>query len=186
MLIKVVRPFEPKPSEITPETVYHDRRRFLAQMGLAALGIATASCHRGGDAGARAEPPVADLPVQQKADRADGETPSTYEDITHYNNYYEFGTAKTDPAAYAHTLRTRPWSVTVDGECEAPGQVDLEDLINSHALEERIYRHRCVEAWSIVVPWTGFPLAEMRVKCHARNVSRHVLRRRDRERDAAM
>jgi sulfoxide reductase catalytic subunit YedY len=162
MLIRVARPFEVTPSEITPEAVWIDRRRFLAQMGLAAIGLAATGCGRAGDAEAvGAQPVLADLPVARKTDAAKREPPSTYEDITHYNNYYEFGTGKTDPAASAHTLRTRPWSVTVDGECEAPGRLDLEDLIKPHALEERIYRHRCVEAWSIVVPWVGFALADL-------------------------
>ena len=78
------------------------------------------------------------------------------ETVSTYNNYYEFGTGKDDPARNAHTLRTRPWTVRVEGECAAPGTVDIEDLLTG--LEERIYRHRCVEAWSIVVPWVGFPL----------------------------
>ena len=161
MLIKRTRPFAIQSSEITPEAVYLDRRRFLAQIGIAAVGLATAGCNQVANSEAGAESGLADLEVGQKSDRANGETLTAYEDITHYNNYYEFGTGRADPAANAHTLETRPWSVTVDGECEAPGHLDLDELIRPHALEERIYRHRCVEAWSIVVPWVGFPLAAL-------------------------
>ena len=90
-------------------------------------------------------------------DAADAPTP--FEDITHYNNYYEFGTDKTDPAKYAGSLKTRPWAVKVDGECKKPKTYDLDDLLKQNPPEERVYRHRCVEAWSMVMPWTGFPLA---------------------------
>ena len=92
---------------------------------------------------------------------AGAEKVTSFEDITNYNNYYEFGTGKNEPANYAKTLKTRPWSVAIEGECDAPGVIDLEDLIKPHALEERIYRLRCVEAWSMVVPWVGFPLADL-------------------------
>ena len=86
---------------------------------------------------------------------------NTFEDITTYNNFYEFGTGKGDPAANADTLKTKPWSVQVTGEAGKLGTFTLEDILKPHALEERIYRHRCVEAWSMVVPWVGFPLADL-------------------------
>jgi sulfoxide reductase catalytic subunit YedY len=86
---------------------------------------------------------------------------NTFQDITTYNNYYEFGTGKSDPAANAHTLKTSPWSVQVTGEAARTGTFTLEDILKPHDLEERIYRHRCVEAWSMVVPWDGFPLADL-------------------------
>ena len=89
------------------------------------------------------------------------EKPNTYEDITTYNNYYEFGTGKSDPAANAHTLKPSPWSVQVTGEAMKTGTYTLEDILGPHTLEERIYRHRCVEAWSMVVPWVGFPLGDL-------------------------
>jgi sulfoxide reductase catalytic subunit YedY len=87
--------------------------------------------------------------------------PNSFEDITSYNNFYEFGTDKEEPKDNARTLRPKPWSVTVDGEAEAKGTFTLEDILKPLALEERIYRFRCVEAWSMVVPWTGFPLAAL-------------------------
>jgi sulfoxide reductase catalytic subunit YedY len=89
------------------------------------------------------------------------EAPNTFEQITHYNNFYEFGTDKTDPARRSGSLRTRPWSVTVAGEAERTGTFTLEDILRPHALEERIYRLRCVEAWSMVIPWIGFPMADL-------------------------
>lgn len=159
MLIKIVHPHPIKSSDITPEAIYHDRRRFLLQMGMATASLALPGCGPSEDAKAPSNNGLASLRVEKKLAMAGGENVTAYEDITHYNNYYEFGTDKTDPARNAGTLQTRPWSVTVDGECESPGHVALDDLIKPYALEERIYRHRCVEAWSMVAPWLGFPLA---------------------------
>jgi sulfoxide reductase catalytic subunit YedY len=163
MLIKIAHPHPIKSSEITPEEIYRDRRRFLAKMGITAVALAVAGCGSSEDSASESKSiaGLVDLKFRQKTDRANGETLTAYEDITRYNNYYEFGTAKTDPSTNAHTLQTRPWSVTVDGECEAPSHLDLEELIKPYALEERIYRHRCVEAWSIVAPWVGLPLADL-------------------------
>jgi sulfoxide reductase catalytic subunit YedY len=104
---------------------------------------------------------LASLNVTKRSALAGNETVTAYEDITHYNNFYEFGTTKEAPARNAGRLRTRPWSVVVDGECEAPGHINLDDLIKPQVLEERIYRHRCVEAWSMVAPWIGVPLANL-------------------------
>ena len=89
------------------------------------------------------------------------EQPNSFEDITTYNNYYEFGTGKGDPARYAHTLVTSPWSVEVTGEAGKTGKYTLEDILKPHTLEDRVYRFRCVEAWSMIVPWVGFPLADL-------------------------
>jgi sulfoxide reductase catalytic subunit YedY len=89
------------------------------------------------------------------------EAPNSYEDITSYNNFYEFGTDKSDPKANAGAFKSRPWTVTVDGEAEVKGRFTLEDILKPHALEERIYRFRCVEAWSMVIPWLGFPLGDL-------------------------
>jgi len=160
MLIKVSHPHPIKPSEITPESTFRDRRRFLLNMGLA-----TASATLGGCDSPSSDRATnigqASLTVNKTSAMAGGENVTAYEDITHYNNFYEFGTGKQDPARNAGRLRIRPWSVVVDGECEAPGHIDIDDLINPQALEERIYRHRCVEVWSMVAPWTGLPLAEL-------------------------
>ncbi len=167
MLIRVAPEFPIASSEITPEPVFQDRRRFLARMGLATAGMALAGCSEAKDVpkaaveDGAAKSGLATLSVSKKTEMAGGEKLCSYEDITQYNNYYEFGTGKSDPAQYAGTLKPRPWSVTVEGECEAPGVLDIDALIKPHALEERIYRMRCVEAWSVVVPWVGFPLAEL-------------------------
>ena len=162
MLIRFSPQHPLRASEITPEAVYRDRRRFLAQLGLGAIGLATAGCGKAGDA-AKAPPiqaaaTAADFKLDRKSDLAGKEAPTPFEDVTHYNNYYEFGTDKADPARYAATLRTRPWTVAVGGECDAPGQLGIDDLLKLFPLEQRIYRHRCVEGWSIVVPWDGFAL----------------------------
>jgi sulfoxide reductase catalytic subunit YedY len=87
--------------------------------------------------------------------------PSTYEDITQYNNYYEFGTGKDDPARNAHALTTEPWTVAIDGMVDAPGDYAMADIMDAMTIEERIYRFRCVEAWSMVIPWNGFELADL-------------------------
>ena len=151
MLIKRTPPHAPAPSEITPREVYLSRRRFI-QAGVAAT-LASGWL-----------PALAGLPdrIQDPAPHphSTDEPLTDYEDVTSYNNFYEFGTDKADPARHADSLRTRPWSVAVEGECAKPGAIDVDDLIAPHALEERIYRLRCVEAWSMVIPWVGFSLGD--------------------------
>jgi sulfoxide reductase catalytic subunit YedY len=93
------------------------------------------------------------------------EKENSWEEITTYNNYYEFGTDKGDPSQYARGWKTEPWTVTVDGECNKKAAWHLEDILKGEALEERIYRHRCVEAWSMVIPWIGFPLSNFIKRC---------------------
>ncbi|WP_278877907.1 protein-methionine-sulfoxide reductase catalytic subunit MsrP [Paracoccus yeei] len=127
-------------SQVTPQAHYLSRRVFLA--GTAALAAAPAF----GLAG-KASPYSTD------------EAPNSFDEITNYNNFYEFGTGKTDPAQYAGSLKTAPWSVAIDGMVDRPGSYGVEDLAPDSALEERIYRLRCVEAWSMVIPWLGVPLA---------------------------
>ncbi|MBL6750780.1 MAG: protein-methionine-sulfoxide reductase catalytic subunit MsrP [Nevskia sp.] len=150
--------FALRPSEITPEAVYRERRRFLAQIGLgaAALALGRAAPALAGEPAMAAA--GAGLSVGKHSDLAAGEKVNRFEDISRYNNYYEFGAYKSDPADHAHTLRTRPWTVDVGGECEAPARMGIDDILKAYPLEERIYRHRCVEGWSIVVPWDGFAL----------------------------
>jgi sulfoxide reductase catalytic subunit YedY len=155
MLIKVSHSIPIPSSEITPESLYAERRRFLKDLGLAAgaaaIGLGTSNTWA-------AEPALAPLTASRKLEMAGGEALTPYETITHYNNFYEFGTEKEDPVRNAGALRTRPWSVVIDGECEAPQRIDVDALLNPRVLEERIYRHRCVEAWSFVAPWIGVPL----------------------------
>ncbi len=143
-----------RPSDITPEGVWLDRRRWLA--GAAVLPLAAAVARPA--VAAPAPPPLA---ASRNARHSVDDTPSSWDDITSYNNFYEFGTDKGDPRAHAGTLHVRPWSVAVSGEIEAPGTFTLEDLLKPHPLEERIYRMRCVERWSMVIPWIGFPLGDL-------------------------
>ncbi|SEE43092.1 sulfoxide reductase catalytic subunit YedY [Rhizobiales bacterium GAS188] len=138
-----------RPSEVTPFAAYMDRRALIA--GGAALAL--------GGLGARAA--RADTLPAAKSSLSTSEAPTAREHVTSYNNYYEFGTDKGDPGQNAHTLTTKPWTVKVDGLVAKPADYALEDFIKPYALEQRIYRHRCVEGWSMVIPWIGFPLAEV-------------------------
>ena len=124
-------------ADVTPRAAFLNRRQVMA--GLAGVGLA-----------GLARPAV-----------AEALDPNTWEEITSYNNYYEFGTRKDDPAKYAHTLVTEPWSVTIDGLVDRPGDYDFNDIMSEMTIEERIYRFRCVEAWSMVIPWNGFELADL-------------------------
>lgn len=140
------------PSEITPREVFLNRRALLA--GALASGAAAALPAAPAEA-AQALPP----PLEYTLDRQYASLkPTAYEDITHYNNFYEFGTDKSDPAENAYMLQTHPWSLTIGGEAEIRGTYHLEDILKTQPLEERIYRFRCVEAWSMVIPWVGFGL----------------------------
>ncbi|MEO8314866.1 MAG: protein-methionine-sulfoxide reductase catalytic subunit MsrP [Pseudomonadota bacterium] len=144
------------PSEITPEEIYLGRRQLLtAGLATAALGSI------GGTAFAAKGPALAPLEAARNAAMSITDAPNSYEDITTYNNYYEFGTDKSEPAVMSRDFKPTPWSVTVDGEAEVKGKFGLEDLLKGQTLEERVYRLRCVEAWSMVIPWTGFPLASL-------------------------
>ena len=148
MLIR--RPVDILPSEITPREVYLNRRQWMA--GAAGLALAAAALPEGVGA--------ATLNAAKSPFSTD-EKKTSREDVTSYNNYYEFGTGKEDPAAKAKSLKTSPWTVKVDGMVGKPGEFAVEDLIKSSALEERVYRMRCVEGWSMVIPWVGFPLADL-------------------------
>jgi methionine sulfoxide reductase catalytic subunit len=146
-----------KPSEITPESAFWNRRSLLKTAVAAGLVPSIMSTGCG----------AATIPADGKFDKLEKwpgsvtDKPNSYEDITTYNNFYEFGTGKGDPAANAHTLKTQPWSIQVTGEVEKTGTFSLEDILKNRTLEERIYRLRCVEAWSMIIPWVGFPLADL-------------------------
>ncbi len=156
MLIK--RPADIVPSEITPRERWLRRRDFIAAagagLGLAASGLLGTALTRSAVAGAKLPSP-APSPLSTK------ERPTSLGDVTSYNNFYELGTDKDDPARNAGSLKTSPWTVKVDGECEAPGEIGIEDILSGFTQEERIYRLRCVEAWAMVVPWVGFPLGDL-------------------------
>lgn len=157
MLIKIPRYTEPLPSEITPREIALSRRTFL--QGLAATSLAAT-----GYAGsALATEPVQRprLPAQRNTKYSATDKPTPYADATSYNNFYEFGTDKGDPALYAGSLKTRPWTLKIDGEVKKPLTLDLDALLKLAPLEERLYRLRCVEGWSMAIPWIGFSLAEL-------------------------
>ena len=148
-----------KPSEITPESVYLSRRELLAEA--AASGLIASIAPSAFAAPTPAGAPAPTLQFQRNAKYSAMQTPNTYEQITNYNNFYEFGVDKTDPARYSGNFKPHPWSVEIAGEADKTGKFTLEDLLKPHPLEERIYRLRCVEAWSMVIPWVGFPLGDL-------------------------
>jgi len=162
MLIK--RSSDIPSSEITPPEVYARRREFLKAAAAAGIGAAL-----GGGLTVSARSAVADvgtgaagkIPNLRQSRFSTDEPPTSLEDVTSYNNFYELGTDKGDPKRYADRLKPRPWTVVVDGECEAPGEIGIEEVLSGFPQEERIYRLRCVEAWAMVVPWVGFPLGDL-------------------------
>jgi sulfoxide reductase catalytic subunit YedY len=142
--------------DITPESDFLNRRQVvksLAGIGLAGLGLAAGT----------------------SSSLAKGlDTPNSWEEITSYNNYYEFGTGKNDPLRYAHQLKTTPWSIVIDGLVARPARYTLEDIVEKMTVEERIYRLRCVEGWSMVVPWNGFELADLLNLAGVKNGAKYV------------
>ncbi|MEK9625186.1 MAG: protein-methionine-sulfoxide reductase catalytic subunit MsrP, partial [Halieaceae bacterium] len=156
-------------SDITPEAVFLNRRNVIKS---AATGLASAmALDVAAEAGQSTGTPLgytADPDQSLAAER----TP--YDAVTSYNNFYEFGTDKSDPARHAHAMTTDPWTVKVGGLVEKPGELHLEDLLSGFELQERIYRFRCVEAWSMVVPWIGFPLSELLARFGPRAEGRYV------------
>ena len=156
-------------SEITPEAVFLNRRHFIqsATAGLAsvaALNVA-ADAHQKADSA---------LTFTADPDQSLAAERTPYDAVTSYNNFYEFGTDKSDPARHAHAMTTDPWTVKVGGLVNKPGELHLEDLLSAFDLQERIYRFRCVEAWSMVVPWIGFPLSELLARFEPRSEGRYV------------
>ena len=143
-------------SDVTPKALYVNRRQFLAVAPL----VAAAAVEALSPEEARAQGGLPKLDAK-KSPLSTTEPMTPYKSVTTYNNYYEFGIDKGDPSEYAKSLKTRPWTVTIDGAVKAGGKFAIDDLIKPYQLEERIYRHRCVEAWSIVVPWIGFPLGDL-------------------------
>ena len=162
MLIKSKKVSDVRSSEITSPSVYLDRRRFLQSAVMIGAGaafgtIAGPALAATGNARVKLEGVNKTKWTQESL----GEELTKYGPVTKYNNFYEFGTGKTDPADNAQKFMPRPWSLAVDGAVEKPGVYDLEDFVKPHQLEERVYRFRCVEAWSMVIPWVGIPLADV-------------------------
>lgn len=159
MLIRVNKASDLTESQVTDERLYRSRRHFLKSSAQLGVGLSLASYF----------PQLAMASIAQFTDRIAGaentmrvdEKMNSFEEATGYNNFYELGTGKDDPARNADALVTDPWSVTIDGECNKPGTYTLEDILQPLSFEERIYRFRCVEAWSMVIPWVGFSLSEL-------------------------
>src|SRR5262245_45465794 len=145
------RPTDIPSSEITPEDVYVNRRQFLSAMGIGAAGL------------------IAGEGLSQE------DKQNTYEEITSYNNFYEFGSDKSDPAEQApRYLKPRPWTVSVEGLCKKPGKYALDDFLKPYKLEDRVYRMRCVEGWSMVIPWRGFPLKDLIARAEPNPSAKYV------------
>jgi sulfoxide reductase catalytic subunit YedY len=158
MIIRTQKPSDVPSSEITSEDVYVNRRRFIrdAAAGAAALAFAP------GVLGASENAPSQQIPARFENMKSElDEDLNPYSHVTTYNNFYEFGTSKEDPARNAGDFRPKPWTVRVGGHVNKPGDYQLEDFIGPSNMEDRIYRMRCVEAWSVVVPWRGFPLSDV-------------------------
>jgi sulfoxide reductase catalytic subunit YedY len=161
-------------SEFTDKNLYFNRRKFIA--GAAAVGAgALGGARLLGDHDSPAVVHAAtSLTVSKKTDYASGEKPTPKNDITSYNNFYEYGTDKYSPAKEAQKLRTRPWTVKVEGLVKSPKTYDIDSILKMSPLEERIYRHRCVEGWSMVIPWVGFPLGEFLKRVEPTSKAKYV------------
>jgi sulfoxide reductase catalytic subunit YedY len=154
----------PIPSEVTPRAAYEQRRQWLKLVAAGAAGTALATwAERDARASNTAPGKLAALPGARStvAGAVTMERLTSYQDVSTYNNFYEFGTDKSDPAKYAKSLKTRPWTVQVEGEVRKPGTYDIDALLKLAPMEERIYRMRCVEGWSMVIPWVGWSIAEL-------------------------
>jgi methionine sulfoxide reductase catalytic subunit len=173
MLIR--KPSDVRSSEITDRKSYLNRRQFL-QAAAGTTAVAAAGL-LGSEAVLRAATPAphgAKWPNVRKGSFSTDEKPNKWEEITTYNNYYEFGVDKDSPSMTAHNLKPSPWTVNVDGECNKKGTMNFEDVIKGETLEDRIYRHRCVERWSMVIPWVGFPLANFIKRCEPTSKAKYI------------
>ena len=173
MLIK--RPDDIRSSEITDKKLYLNRREFIRATTGTAAAVATGIV--GAEAFLHAASPAPHgrkLENVQKSTFSTDEKPNKWDDITTYNNYYEFGTDKDSPSMLARNFKTEPWTVTVEGECAKKAAWHLEDILKGQTLEDRIYRHRCVEAWSMIIPWVGFPLSDFIKKCEPTSKAKFV------------
>ena len=172
------KPKSIRPTEITPESVYLRRRECLGMLGLGAVALLS-GCDSDATSQAAADAlpqpiPGKALTIAAHADYAAKEPLTRYKDVTHYNNYYEFGTDKGQPARTSGRFRAHPWTVEVAGHAEVTGRFALEDVMKPHAIEERVYRMRCVEGWSMVIPWDGIPLGAVLKRFKPTAAARYV------------
>ena len=157
MLIRIKKSSELRDCDVTDESLYYERRHFInTSAKLAATGLMVSY-----GLWPKLTSASIDFSTIEKSEYSLKKRPTAIKSVTTYNNFYEFGSGKKDPAMYAHQLKTEPWSISVEGHCNKPGTYNLEDFINPHVLEERIYRLRCVEAWSMVIPWIGIELGKV-------------------------
>jgi sulfoxide reductase catalytic subunit YedY len=170
MVLKTKRSSDLPYSDVTPEHVYRSRRQFLYAAGAGAVGLAAATLH--GRLPGQDNLPA--LSATRNPSFVAADKVNAFRDITTYNNFYEFGMEKSDPAEHAGALKVKPWTVKVDGMVAKPGDYAVEDLVSFKALEERVYRLRCVEAWSMVIPWIGVPLADVLKKVEPTPSARFV------------
>lgn len=191
MQIKQRRSADISEAEVTPKEIYLNRRQFMSGAIASAASFSTSVMAAPSvttplsnesllttPSATVSEPPSNGLAksilTAKKTDIGVGQTLTPYRAVTSYNNFYEFGMDKSDPARYADSLKPFPWQVSIEGLCEKPGVYDLEDLIKGIDLEQRIYRLRCVEAWSMVIPWIGFPLAKLIKRCQPLSSAKFV------------
>jgi sulfoxide reductase catalytic subunit YedY len=178
MLIK--KTSDIRSSEITPKELYQTRRQFIKTAGMvtgAAVGVGVltkgaAVLHAVQPAAHRAKLP--NVKPNAVMSNTNGEPKNTWEQITTYNNYYEFGIDKNDPAELSRNFKTDGWMVDVGGECAKKGKFSIDDILKGETIEERVYRHRCVEAWSMVIPWDGIPLANFIKRCEPTGKATHI------------
>ena len=183
MLIKLRQSSECNESDVTPESIYLSRRTFMstAAAGMAMSSLPAWAQSAAGERYADVEAGKAPAWLVERiaatkwnAVTVKDEAITPFQDATHYNNFYEFGADKSDPAANAGSLKTEPWSVVIDGEVGKPGRYALEDFLRPYQLEERIYRLRCVEAWSMVIPWIGFPISALLNKVKPTSAAKYI------------
>lgn len=170
MLIKSPPSWATSESDVTPESVYLNRRKFMAGTVAATAAMAMPTLAQASKSRSSGSP----LSYTKAAEYSTEEELTPYKAVTSYNNFYEFGTGKEDPARYAGQMSVDPWSVVVEGECEKAGTYALEDLLRPSQYQERIYRLRCVEAWSMVIPWVGVPLADVIARLEPRSKAKYV------------
>ncbi len=163
----------PYPSEITPQHVYEQRRRFIAQVAAGAVAGTALWEMANREAFAQAAP-LQKLSAKLNPAYSALDKPTAFKDATSYNNFYEFGTDKSEPAVNAHTLKTRPWTVSIEGEVKKPMTLDIDSLLKLAPLEERVYRLRCVEGWSMVIPWVGYSFSEIIKKVELTGNAKYV------------
>jgi sulfoxide reductase catalytic subunit YedY len=173
----------PFPSEITPREIFESRRSFIQKIAVGSIASASMLEMASREAFA-ASTPAQKLAATQNTSYVVLDKQTPYEDATTYNNYYEFGTDKSNPARYASALKTRPWTVTIEGEVKKPMTLDIDSLLKLAPLEERVYRLRCVEGWSMVIPWVGYSLSELIKKVEPTSNAKYVQFVTELDRDA--